>query len=174
MELTARLRRRIRVALGVFLVGLVVSGLSAFPLLTEVEWLGRVLGLPERSDVAGLSGLPAWIAMVRVGLREMDAKYPFMAYGTDWLAFGHLAIAVFFLGPLLRPDTNRWVVVAGMIACVGVWLTALICGAIRGIPVWWRLIDCSFGILGLIPLWVAAQAQSDLVRITSRTNGGMR
>jgi hypothetical protein len=30
---------------------------------------------------------------------------------------------------------------------------ALIFGAVRGIPFWWRLIDCSFGIFGFIPLW---------------------
>jgi hypothetical protein len=27
-------------------------------------------------------------------------------------------------------------------------------GAVRGIPIGWRLIDCSFGILGIIPLWL--------------------
>jgi hypothetical protein len=26
-------------------------------------------------------------------------------------------------------------------------------GAVRGIPVWWRLIDCSFGVFGAVPLW---------------------
>ena len=29
---------------------------------------------------------------------------------------------------------------------------ALLFGAIRGIPFWWRLIDCSFGVFGLIPM----------------------
>jgi hypothetical protein len=29
---------------------------------------------------------------------------------------------------------------------------ALICGSIRGIPFYWRLIDGSFGVIGLIPL----------------------
>jgi len=33
--------------------------------------------------------------------------------------------------------------------------TALIAGGLRGIPHWWRLIDCSFGVLGIMPLWVA-------------------
>jgi hypothetical protein len=30
---------------------------------------------------------------------------------------------------------------------------AFIFGAVRGIPVWWRWIDCSFGVFGFIPLW---------------------
>ena len=29
---------------------------------------------------------------------------------------------------------------------------ALICGPIRGIPFYWRLIDCAFGEIGIIPL----------------------
>ena len=29
---------------------------------------------------------------------------------------------------------------------------ALLCGPLRGIPFGWRLIDCSFGVLGAVPL----------------------
>ncbi len=49
-----------------------------------------------------------------------------------------------------------------MIACVLVVPLALICGPLRGIPFFWRLIDCSFGILGFIPLWIA---RNDIRRI---------
>ncbi|MFJ8602700.1 hypothetical protein ACIREM_29130 [Streptomyces shenzhenensis] len=35
---------------------------------------------------------------MRQGLDEADASYPFLLYGTDWLAFAHLAIAVAFYG----------------------------------------------------------------------------
>ena len=31
-------------------------------------------------------------------------------------------------------------------------LFAFIAGAVRGIPVWWRLVDCSFGVFGSLPL----------------------
>jgi len=41
-----------------------------------------------------------------------------------------------------------------MIACAMVVPLALICGAIRGIPFDWRLIDCSFGVVGGIPLYL--------------------
>jgi hypothetical protein len=30
---------------------------------------------------------------------------------------------------------------------------ALVFGGLRGILLWWRLIDCSFGVFGFIPLW---------------------
>lgn len=42
-----------------------------------------------------------------------------------------------------------------MIACLLVIPLALICGPIRGIPWFWRIVDCSFGVFGLIPLIVA-------------------
>ena len=49
-----------------------------------------------------------------------------------------------------------------LIACAGVIPLALICGAIRGIPFYWRLIDCSFGIFGLIPLTLARKFTLEL------------
>jgi len=35
-------------------------------------------------------------------------------------------------------------------------------GAVRGIPFWWRLIDCSFGIFGIIPLFLCKQWTAQL------------
>ena len=78
----------------------------------------------------------------------------FLAYGTDWLAFAHLAIAVVFLGPLRDPVRNKWVLTFGVIACAGVVPLALIAGYVRGIPFYWRLIDSSFGVCGVVPLLV--------------------
>ena len=62
----------------------------------------------------------------------------------DWLAFGHIVIAVAFLGAWRDPVGNRWLFDFGLIACVLVIPWALVFGALRGIPWWWRLIDCSF------------------------------
>jgi hypothetical protein len=39
-----------------------------------------------------------------------------------------------------------------MIACLLIIPFAFIAGHFRGIPVGWRLIDCAFGVVGLIPL----------------------
>ncbi|MDB6032636.1 MAG: hypothetical protein JWM16_2974, partial [Verrucomicrobiales bacterium] len=33
-----------------------------------------------------------------------------------------------------------------MIACVAIIPYAFVFGAVRQIPIWWRLIDCSFGV----------------------------
>jgi hypothetical protein len=49
----------------------------------------------------------------------------------------------------------RLVAPGGLIACALVIPLALIAGGFRGIPFYWRLIDCSFGFLGAIPLLFA-------------------
>lgn len=103
-----------------------------------------------------------WITRLHRGLEETASRYPFVLYGTDWLGFAHLMIAVAFIGPLKDPVRNLWVVEFGMIACVLVIPLALIMGPIRGIPVFWRMIDCSFGVVGILPLWLARR---DIVRL---------
>ena len=143
---------RYRLVLGAFIAGLVLSGVTAFPLLHELELLARLLGVPADAAPASLQGLQLWIGTVREGLRAMHAWYPWLAYGTDWLAFGHITIALFFLGPWREPVANAWVLKIGLVACAGVLPLALICGPIRGIPLYWRLIDCSFGVFGALPL----------------------
>lgn len=148
----ASVLRRYRLVLGSFITALIVSGLTAFPLLYELELLANFLGIPQTADPHSLSGLQFWIATVRDGLRDVHSSYPWLAYGTDWLAFGHLVIALFFIGPWRSPVANAWVLRVGLVACAGVVALALVCGPIRGIPFYWRLIDCSFGVLGAVPL----------------------
>ena len=65
-----------------------------------------------------------------------------------------MIIAVSFIGPIRDPVRNIWGVEFGMIACLALIPLALICGPIRGIPWFWRVIDCSFGVFGMIPLWI--------------------
>jgi len=73
-----------------------------------------------------------------------------------------LAIFIAFVGPWRDPVRNRWVLEFGLIACAGVLPLALIAGPLRGIPFFWRLGDCSFGIIGAIPLLIALRAVSRL------------
>jgi len=150
----ATLKRRIQILLIGFIIGLALSGITAFPLEKELTFLAGFLGASPDSVPSQFSGLLYWIVTVRNGLRATYAAYPFMAYGTDWLAFAHLVIAVAFYGPLRDPVRNIWVIDFGLIACVGVIPLALICGPLRGIPFYWQLIDCSFGVVGFIPLWI--------------------
>jgi hypothetical protein len=161
---STELLRRIRWTLAVFLFGLIASGVTAFPLLKELEVLTTIRGL-DQSTVSPANGLDYWILAVRNGLRECYSQHPWIAYGTDWLAFSHLAIAVFFIGPFVDPVRNVWVLKAGLILCVGVIPLALVCGEIRGIPIGWRLIDCSFGVVGAIPLYCCLRWTRELERI---------
>jgi len=140
------------------MVGLVLSGVTAFPLETELRWMVSVLGTSPIRPMAEATHLLPWIERVYNALSKTNAQYPFLAYGTDWLAFAHLAIAVAFIGPYIDPVRNKWVVTFGLIACAGVIPLALIAGPIRGIPVGWRLIDCSFGVFGCIPLLLCRRA----------------
>ncbi len=140
-----QLRGRIRLLVSAFILGLVLSGATAFPLLHELNLLARLVG--TEGDLA------TWIIRVRDALAATYRDYAFLGYGTDWLAFGHIVIALFFVGVWRDPVRNVFTLNAGLIACAGVIPLALICGPIRGIPFYWRLIDCSFGVFGAIPLW---------------------
>ncbi len=150
------------------MVGLVLSGVTAFPLEIELRILRSCLGIDPTLPASSYAGLHRWIATVGAGLRDTYARYPFIGYGTDWLAFAHLVIAVAFIGPLRDPIRNVWVVTFGLIACVGVIPTALIAGAVRQIPFYWRLLDCSFGVFGALPLWMARRY---IVRLQSMVGG---
>ncbi|MEV8534217.1 hypothetical protein [Streptomyces sp. NPDC051211] len=158
MSERSTLLRRVRAWLVLFLVCLVLSGVTAFPLVTELHWLDSLVD----ND---------WVHRVREGLDRADADYPFLLYGTDWLAFAHLVIAVFFYGVYRDPVRNIWIVEAGMIACAGIIPLALICGPIRGIPVWWSVIDMSFGVFGVIPLLVLHRMIKRLEALPRRADG---
>ncbi|MDR0507207.1 MAG: hypothetical protein LBH32_10400 [Dysgonamonadaceae bacterium] len=137
-----------------FMLSLIISGVTAFPLEAELNILCEILDIPIDASPETYSGLKNWIATVRDGIIQTNQLYPFLAYGTDWLAFAHIIIAVAFIGLYQNPVRNKWIVYFGMIACAGIIPLALICGTIRHIPFYWRLIDCSFGVFGLIPLYI--------------------
>lgn len=154
--------KRIRLLILVFIVGLVLSGATAIPLESELELLVRIgctQGCGEHDGIAG------WLHRVHDALVATNGMYPFMAYGTDWLAFAHFVIAIAFVGPLRDPVKNVWVVEFGIIACVLVIPFALLMGSIRGIPLAWRLIDCLFGVFGALPLWLCWKQIQQLARL---------
>ncbi len=143
------LLRRIRLLIVGFIVGLVLSGVTVFPLPEELGFLVTSIGAHS-----GESGLPGWLVLIRDSLASTQANFPFLFYGYDWLAFAHLVIAVLFIGPFMEPVKNVWVIQWGMIACGLVLPLALVCGQFREIPFYWRLIDCSFGVVGIVPLYL--------------------
>ncbi len=149
----ARLRRRIRIVLALFIAGTLLSALSALPLAWE---LGRLQQSVGPGTIAGeqFPELARWVDLLQRGVADMGEKYPFIFYGTDWLAFGIALVALAFLGPLRDPVRNAWVLQWGMLACLLVFPVALIAGPLRGIPWFHRVLDCSFAVFGFIPLWL--------------------
>ncbi len=161
--------RTVRRWLWIFVVCLVLSGLTAFPLAHETRWLADIATGPAAPLSEHFPGLLARLLQVRDGIADTDRRYPFLAYGTDWLAFAHLAIAVAFWGPIQDPVRNVWVVRWAVIACAGIIPLALICGPLRGIPLYWRFIDMSFGVVGVIPLLVVLRGIRTIERRAARS-----
>ena len=165
--MTQRLLRRIRLMILFYMAALFISGITAFPLPWELSVLVRWVG---EGTVAGTSmpGLADWLAQVKEGLDLNAQSYPFIAYGTDWLAFAHIMIALAFIGPFCDPIRNVWVIHWGILCCLGIIPLALICGALRGIPWGWQCIDCSFGIFGIVPLILICRWTRQLRALSER------
>jgi hypothetical protein len=141
-----RNRRAIKRWLTFFMVMLVISGLTAIPIESELSVATRFF---DFDSVIG-----NWLNEIYNAVKNTNENYPYLFYGNDWLAFAHIVLAIVFIGPYKDPVKNKWVIEFGMIACLLIIPFAFIAGYARGIPGWWRLIDCSFGIIGLIPLGI--------------------
>jgi hypothetical protein len=130
-----------------FIAALFVSGLTAVPLRPELHLLVRLFASGHPPGALG-----SWLLQVRDAVDQVSDQWPFLGLGTDWLAFGHVVIGLGFIGLLKDPVRNEWLVTWGLLACALVLPWAWGFGALRGIPWGWRLIDCSFGIFGAVPL----------------------
>jgi hypothetical protein len=150
----ARQLRQVRFWLSIFMAGLIISGLTAIPIQWEIDQIKHVIDTtPWLHDAAPV--LIDWLIYVHAGLTATYQTYSFIVVGTDWLAFAHIVIAIVFIGPLRDPVRNLWVIEFGMIACALAIPAALIFGSLRGLPFLWQLLDCSFGVIGIIPLLLA-------------------
>lgn len=139
---TVNIRRQINFAIVFFMVSLAISGITAMPAREGISFLVNVVP-------ASWTFFSGFLMHVREAVFTCD---PVLFYGYDWLAFAHIVIAVLFYGVIKDPVRNIWVVEFGMIACMLIIPFAFTMGTVRGIPIWWRLVDCSFGVVGIIPL----------------------
>jgi hypothetical protein len=129
-----------------FIVTLFLSGLTAIPISVELSFILKWFS----SETI----IYHWLYKVLSAYNQVNSDHPFLLYGYDWLAFAHFILAILFIGPYKDPIKNIWVIEFGMIACLLIFPLAFIAGYFRGIPIGWRLIDCSFGVFGFIPLWI--------------------
>ncbi len=142
-----KLKRKIKTWIFVFIVFLILSGVTAFPIEAELTFL-----VNHSSCFPDI--MQKWLLDIYNEVKATNTNFPHLSYGTDWLAFAHIVIATVFIGPFIDPVKNIWVIQFGMIACIMVFPLALIAGPIRHIPFFWQLIDCSFGVFGFIPLYI--------------------
>ena len=99
-----KLRKSIKRWTIFFVLFLIMSGLTAFPIETELAWLANHSSfLPQF--------IQNWLDKIYESVRSTNEIYPQLSYGTDWLAFAHIVIAVAFIGPLLDPVKNVWIYV---------------------------------------------------------------
>lgn len=140
-----KLRLAIRRWIWVFIFGLVLSGITSIPNSWLAFFVDNISFFPEY--------MRGWLQMLYSSVKATDDYFPYLNASTDWLAFAHVIIATAFIGPLRDPVKNIWVIEFGMIACLMVIPMALISGPMRGVPFFWRMFHCSFGIIGIIPLY---------------------
>jgi hypothetical protein len=143
-----------------FMIILVLSGLTAIPVEMELNFLTRFFSLD--------SSIGQWLDKVYQAFHDTNKNYPFLAYGYDWLAFAHFVLAILFIGPLKDPVRNKWVIEFGIIACILIIPFALVAGKYRGIPLMWRFIDCSFGIIGIFPLLISLKQINKIENIHAK------
>lgn len=135
-------KKQVKALLVIYTFALIISGYTA-------------MIIPEGLQI-GMKYIPstwttvyAWILYIHEAVEKMPRH---LLYGYDWLAFGHYAIAIAFYGTWKNPTQNRWVIQWAMIISIMIIPFAFLMGAIRDIPFWWQLIDCSFGVFSLILL----------------------
>lgn len=135
---------QIRIILTSFIVLLILSGVTAFPVKSEITFL-----------INHLNWFPVYLQEWIIKLNTTITQTPdIMLYGTDWLAFAHIIISLFFIPVYIHPVKHKVNLIIGMTACILVFPLAFICGPVRGIPFFHQLIDCCFGVFGFLFLWM--------------------
>ncbi|MGV3630310.1 MAG: hypothetical protein ACO1O6_03850 [Bacteroidota bacterium] len=135
-------KTNIQISLVFFITLLILSGITAFPVKTEIMYLGQIKRLFPQAIMEWSDEL----------IRFISDTPDLLFYGTDWLAFAHIVISLFFIPVYRNPVRHQANLHVGMIACLAVFPLAFICGPIRGIPFAHQLIDCSFGVIGFAVL----------------------
>jgi len=153
-------RRFIRRWLAFFMVALAVSGLTAVPL----EWLTALLA--SWTEPFG-APLHPWASHAAEAVAHTADTYPILFYGTDWLAFAHVVIALAFIGPYRDPVRNKWVIEWGLWCCLLVLPLAFLWAPVRAIPFFWRCVDASFGVFGAAPLWLILKRINRMEKVAS-------
>ena len=143
--------------------GLFVSGVTIWPWDIELSFAISAL-----QAIAGPEPLIQLLQDIQQDMRLLEQSNSFVLYVADWLAFAHLVLAVLFLMALKNPIRNVLVVRFGILCSLSVPILAITCIPMRGIPLFWILIDSSFALCA-IPLWIALK---DIRKLEQETASG--
>jgi len=98
-----------RIWLILFSAALIASGLTAIFAREGLQILSPFFS--QGSFLWSLwPSMSEWLTLVFRAIEEVYDKYPFLAYGYDWLAFGHFIISIPFLMALRDPLRDSWVI----------------------------------------------------------------
>ena len=143
--------RRAKWMIAIVALGLLVSGVTVWPAVPELELAQEIAWGGERGegDIAG------FVDEAIEGLQSTEEQYPFLLYAHDWLAFAHIVLALLFAGAIRDPVRNKWIVQCGLVMCVLIPVLAGVGIPVRGLPWQWFFIDTAFGVVAGVLLGVA-------------------
>jgi len=165
MEQTKTLKH-IRFWLILFFLGILFGLHTVVFVEAETAFFAKHLGHGTTME-ATLPVVSDWIEQLYTSVSETYTKYPAMAYCMDWLSYACIVFAIFIIGAIKNPVKNIWIIQVYMIACFLAFLLPFIIGPMRHIPVFWRFLDSSFGLAGLVILLIAYQLTKKLQRAQS-------
>ncbi len=148
------IRKRIRLLLVVFVVGLAFGCQMVLFVRPELAWLNRILGPGTRTERIW-PAMSAWINHLHQGITTTYAEYPFIAYCMDWLVLAQVGFMIIFIGAVIDPVRNLWIIRSGMVICLLHVVTAAVSGGLHGVPFFWQILDASFGVVGVVVLYAA-------------------
>jgi hypothetical protein len=143
----------IRIYLIVFALGLLFALHTVVVVQPETGLFVRYLGHGTFMDSV-LPFVSDWVEHLHLAISDTYQKYPVIAYCMDWLSFACIVFLIFIYGAIRDPVRNVWIIQSFMTACVLAFLLPFVVGPFREIPIFWRLIDCSFGFFGFLWLWL--------------------
>ncbi|MCB9262838.1 MAG: hypothetical protein H6607_10730 [Flavobacteriales bacterium] len=132
--------KAIRILTVIIQLGLLIAGLTGF-------FVPQGMDLLTNSFFIKIPVLADWLPFVKQGVSVVDNQYPFIWYGTDWMVFAHILLAILYIGLYNDPIKNEWLATFGLISSAAVFPLAFIMGSVRHIPFVWQLFDCSFGLI---------------------------
>jgi hypothetical protein len=145
----------VRMMLTVVSLGLFVSGMTCYFLPWELTTIIDIVWGRGADAWTGFSEMHTFILKMEAAIYHVNEHYPEMFLGTDYLGFAHILLAILFIGPIINPVKNIWVVHFGMICCVLVIPAAFLFGYLRGAPTMHYFVDASFGIGAMLFLLIA-------------------